>query len=767
MSLRPRRMQNCLRCIFQVSEWLAPSIAARGSHTSPRRYFSAAQPFGREYTVRRIRLGSDEVEVNPFRSAAAGRPKAQRQKYERFEELVAEAYRKLFDDLHFTDARGQISCLAWGIKSSDALKDKKKGFVKVLRKAMGLAYDHKDISRNPIFYKLRRSFVLGNVAGLSQCLRYLFVESALQGSFLSDNAIQSSPRQLADLSHPNEWYPATRAIQRTVHLHIGPTNSGKTYHALKKLEAAETGVYAGPLRLLAHEVYTRFNAAGKQCALITGEERRVPEGMTKVMSSCTVEMVPLNVKVDVAVIDEVQMMGDRTRGWAWTQAFLGVQAKEVHLCGEVRTEDLVRKLCASIGDKLVVHRYKRLSPLEVQKSSINGDLTKLEKGDAIILFSRVAIHAMKKKIEARTGKLCAVVYGSLPPETRAQQAALFNDPNNDYDFLAASDAIGMGLNLSVRRIIFESTAKHDGVSFRVIETSEVKQIGGRAGRYKSAHDAITAANSPGAGRATGLATKPQATSSTGYVTTLQNVDLPVVKKGMETNAPSIATAGVIPPDVVIKRFASYFPPGTPFSYILLRLYDVSLIDPKFFLCPIKDQLIVADIIQPFKLTVGDRLKFIAAPTSVRDPKFIEVLAEFAKCVADQSNGHLLDMKSIPIDMLDMNPQLHMNGAIGYLKDAEFLHRAITTYIWLSYRFNGVFISQALAFHVKELIEVKINDALDSVKWSKGRDKLRMAMQSKTVTQQLKEKELAKNDLQLLPWDDEKNIPISAEIQDVE
>jgi ATP-dependent RNA helicase SUPV3L1/SUV3 len=254
-------------------------------------------------------------------------------------------------------------------------------------------------------------------------------------------------KEVADLRYPSEWYPATREIPRTIHMHVGPTNSGKTYHALKRLEEVESGIYLGPLRLLAHEVYTRLNAKGKACALITGEEQRMPEGDRATMFSCTVEMAPLNTKFDVAVIDEIQMINHRDRGWAWTQAFLGLQAKEIHLCGEARTVPLMRELCALVGDKVHVHEYERLTPLGVLPRSLQGKLSRLEKGDCIVAFTVLGIHALRREIEKRTGKKCAIVYGSLPPETRAQQARLFNDPDNDYDFLVASDAIGMGLNL--------------------------------------------------------------------------------------------------------------------------------------------------------------------------------------------------------------------------------------------------------------------------------------------------------------------------------
>ena len=255
--------------------------------------------------------------------------------------------------------------------------------------------------------------------------------------------------KVADLRYPSEWFPATRVVQRTIHLHVGPTNSGKTYHALKRLEQAGTGIYAGPLRLLAYEVYSRLNASGKLCSLVTGDEQIITKTETgkPAMISCTVEMVPLNADVEVAVVDEIQLLGDRERGWAWTQAVLGLKARELHLCGEERALPIVQELAAATGDKLEIHRYQRLSPLKCMVESLDGDLHKLRKGDCVVVFSRLTLHKLRITIEQTTGKRVAVIYGSLPPETRAQQARLFNDPDNNYDFLIATDAIGMGLNL--------------------------------------------------------------------------------------------------------------------------------------------------------------------------------------------------------------------------------------------------------------------------------------------------------------------------------
>jgi ATP-dependent RNA helicase SUPV3L1/SUV3 len=295
------------------------------------------------------------------------------------------------------------------------------------------------------YVSLRQAYELSGEGGLESQLRFMLQGHIANSGFKESDMLAHA--RLADLRFPHEWYPAARELHRHIHIHIGPTNSGKTYHALKRLEQAESGVYAGPLRLLAHEVYTRMNAQGKRCNLVTGDERIVSEDGEAALESCTVEMVPTGRAMDVAVIDEIQMIGHEHRGWAWTQALLGLRANEIHLCGEERALPLVRELVAATGDSLHVHKYERLTPLKTMSTSLKGDLKRLRKGDCVVMFSRRGIHAMKKEIEQTTGKKVAVVYGALPPEVRAQQARYFNDEDNDYDILVASDAVGMGLNL--------------------------------------------------------------------------------------------------------------------------------------------------------------------------------------------------------------------------------------------------------------------------------------------------------------------------------
>jgi ATP-dependent RNA helicase SUPV3L1/SUV3 len=224
----------------------------------------------------------------------------------------------------------------------------------------------------------------------------------------------SSLRKLSDMRFPSEWFPEARQMQRKIILHVGPTNSGKTYRAIQRLQSAESGIYCGPLRLLAHEIYDKMNEKGVACNLLTGEERRVVSP-TAPLTSSTVEMANLGKPLEVAVIDEIQLIADPIRGWAWTQALLGLKAKEIHLCGEASAVPLVKKICESLGEQVVVNEYERLTPVALATESLRGSLQNVEKGDCVISFSRKEIFATKQTIEKKTGLRCAVAYGNLPP----------------------------------------------------------------------------------------------------------------------------------------------------------------------------------------------------------------------------------------------------------------------------------------------------------------------------------------------------------------
>lgn len=271
--------------------------------------------------------------------------------------------------------------------------------------------------------------------------------------------------------------------------------SGKTYQALQRLRSADPakggGLYCGPLRLLALEVYENLTRQGIYCDLLTGQEKRsLPESSHV---SCTVELVSVTREFDVAVVDEIQMIGNPQRGHSWTRALQGLLANEIHICGGLESSDRVRSIVEEMGDSFEIVKYDRLSPLVVADESLQGDYSKIRKGDCIVAFSRNDLYSIKAEIERLTPHKCCMVYGQLPPETRSMQARLFNDENTGFDVLVASDAIGMGLNLNIRRIIFHTTMKR-GAKVANKKTNDdgtwlhpsfVKQIAGRAGRLSS------------------------------------------------------------------------------------------------------------------------------------------------------------------------------------------------------------------------------------------------------------------------------------------
>lgn len=276
---------------------------------------------------------------------------------------------------------------------------------------------------------------------------------------------------------PEMEFLQTREMKRRFILHIGPTNCGKTFHALERLKTAENGVYLGPLRLLALEVYEKMKEAQIPCTMLTGEER-IYEDNSKIIAS-TVEMLDLDQKYDVAVIDEAQMIADSDRGHSWTRAILGVQAEEIHVCMSPAAERVVTHLITLCGDVYEKREYERKTALLCEEIPFQFP-EDVQEGDALIVFTKRAVLDIAGRLE-RDGVKVSVIYGSLPPEIRRRQIRLFSE--KETKVVVSTDAIGMGLNLPVKRIVFVQTDKFDGKQRRPLQTAEIKQIAGRAGRY--------------------------------------------------------------------------------------------------------------------------------------------------------------------------------------------------------------------------------------------------------------------------------------------
>ena len=277
--------------------------------------------------------------------------------------------------------------------------------------------------------------------------------------------------------HYRDLYPLARAMKRRFILHLGPTNSGKTYEGVHRLRGARNGIYLGPLRLLAAEQFESLNMADVPCSLVTGEEQiRVP--FSRVQSS-TVEMADLKTHYDVAVIDECQMIADRDRGGAWTAAVLGLCADEIHACASPDAEGLLTKMILDCGDELSIVRHERMTPLEVEKDGFQFPAS-VRPGDALIVFSKARVHAVAAELKSR-GYRVSLIYGALPPDVRRDQAERFHQ--GETEVVVSTDAIAMGMNLPIERVVFLESEKYDGDVTRTLTDAEIKQIAGRAGRY--------------------------------------------------------------------------------------------------------------------------------------------------------------------------------------------------------------------------------------------------------------------------------------------
>lgn len=272
-------------------------------------------------------------------------------------------------------------------------------------------------------------------------------------------------------------HSAARQMKRKIVYHMGPTNSGKTYHAIEKLSSVPKGCYLAPLRLLAAELYDTLNSKGAVTTLLTGEEVIEREGSTHYSS--TIEMARLQEVFDCCVIDEIQMITDPSRGWAWTRALVNIMADEVHLCGDASALEMVRNIVDLCGDELIINEYTRMTELYVEPHPIV--LADMQKNDALIVFSRKNALRHKRDLE-RLGYKVSIVYGRLSPEVRREQARKFDQ--GETDVIVSTDAIAMGMNLPIKRVVFTTLSKFYDGQQHDISVSEIKQIGGRAGRYQ-------------------------------------------------------------------------------------------------------------------------------------------------------------------------------------------------------------------------------------------------------------------------------------------
>ncbi len=257
---------------------------------------------------------------------------------------------------------------------------------------------------------------------------------------------------------------------------LGPTNTGKTHVAIEKMLEFKTGIFGLPLRLLAREVYDKCvdKVGVEKLALITGEEKIIPS--TADYFICTVESMPKNKDVDFVAIDEIQMCADRERGHIFTERLLESRGKKLTMfLGSQVMESIISELVGNVEFEKK-ERFSKLSYSGIKK------ISRLERKVAIIAFSIEEVYAIAELVRRQKGG-AAVIMGSLSPKTRNSQVGLYQ--SGDVDYLIATDAIGMGLNMDINEIYFSNLKKFDGKKTRRLNLIEMSQIAGRAGRYKN------------------------------------------------------------------------------------------------------------------------------------------------------------------------------------------------------------------------------------------------------------------------------------------
>ena len=257
---------------------------------------------------------------------------------------------------------------------------------------------------------------------------------------------------------------------------LGPTNTGKTHLAIETMLSFESGIIGFPLRLLAREVYDKIiqRTDISKVALITGEEKIIP--MNAKYYLCTVESMPLNKLVDFVAIDEIQMCADDERGHVFTDRLLNFRGEKLTMfLGSHTIKNIINSLEEKV-EFIFKDRFSKLSYVGHKK------ISRLNPKSAIIAFSIEEVYAIAELVRRQKGG-SAIVMGSLSPKTRNSQVKLYQ--SGDVDYLVATDAIGMGLNMDLDNVYFSSLKKFDGKKLRKLNLSEISQIAGRAGRYRN------------------------------------------------------------------------------------------------------------------------------------------------------------------------------------------------------------------------------------------------------------------------------------------
>lgn len=484
--------------------------------------------------------------------------------------------------------------------------------------------------------------------------------------------IAANPYDISGIVRLEESTPRRRIIAL-----LGPTNSGKTHGGLEMLAAAKSGSYLGPLRLMAMEQFDRMRERGLRVSMRTGEETIDDPDGTHL--SATVEMADVDEHYEVVVVDEAQHLDNPQRGWAWTRAVFHSRCDVLVVTGSPDCLPILRRIADISGEEIEVRMFERRAPLKALDCPV--ELRDLRSGDAVIAFSRTNVLAMKAEISRLvnpdTGRpfRVATIYGALGPEVRRSEARRFS--SGEAEILVATDAIGMGLNLPIDRVLFSSLVKYDGRMVRDLEESEIRQIGGRAGRLGQ-----------GAGYVGILSGAGPSSHPVRYALSRlpdpPEDDRPYIWPTIDQIRSGMDALDI---DVLSKALPAV-------SALLRNGTDYRCqIDP--------DTIDLLQTIEQFDLTLEDRHAWIGCPLTLRDPMNRLLVEEWARL---QQLG--LAIRS-PLLTYENGAEIDDHR----LKEIERVVVQAGAYLWLSRRWPDSFEDASVAFDTRRDGNRMIEDAL--------------------------------------------------------
>lgn len=506
---------------------------------------------------------------------------------------------------------------------------------------------------------------------------------------------QSFQEQLTSLLNCDlkSLYPLARELDRKLYFFVGPTNSGKTYSAMQEMIQSDTGTYLAPLRLLALENHEYLKSQNIPSSLVTGEEEDLDEDAGHICS--TIEMLNFNLEVDVCVIDEVQMLADDDRGWAWVNAILGSPASKVIMTGSVNALDIVKKIATYLGEELEVVKFQRKNPLKVDtKQTVLRDI---QKATALIAFSRKDVLALKSKLSKF--HTVSVLYGNLSPEVRKEEAKRFRD--GESDILIATDAIAMGLNLPIKNLLFTTDRKFDGIEKRPLLPNEVIQIAGRAGRYGHHEVGHIGATSK---------------SVLDHIEKMFTSPMSTIKPPVKVKATQLQ----------VEELSSHL--GTKSLTKILQYFSKHMkYDGPFIATNIKTMIELASLLdQKLNLSLEDKYLLASAPINTRSPLI--------------KNGYLKYVNAVlnhKVTKYKLMSKVHGLAKTQLeLLQAEDEVKKISLYLWLSYKFPNLFPdkekAETLRIQVNNFCEnsLKSNKSLQPMQRGNQRDQQRKRNNSK-------------------------------------